>query len=167
MGNFIKDDSGKKSRNRAEETGFTLIEVLVVISIVAFLMASAVTMINFVRQKGKIARYQADVTQILKQIDIKREEKNQVLGQITGNFCSECACRAPGPTWTHDSVNTSACLATMTTSFQRIGFPNILIDPWGDPYMIDENETEFPASPDNFWSINYGGRVIVPMYAQK
>lgn len=141
--------------------GFTLIELLVVISIIALLSTLAVVAVSSARAKAKTTAYQATVKQILTAIDLKRDEQNKVLLDVTGSGCSACAC-VP-----QQKPPTSACVTSMTTAFTRLGFPGILNDPWGDPILIDENEHEGGSSVctwrDTISSFT-GGSTYVPFW---
>ena len=143
-------------------TGFTLIELLVVISIIGFLASMAVFALNVARVKAKEARCRADLKQILTAIDVKRDEYNMVLMGVTGSGCTQCSCHP----YDDVSLNSSACISRLTTTFKNLGFPGILRDPWGKSYLIDENEYEFPADlcrRDSLRSLNCGS-VPVPVY---
>ena len=91
------------------------------------------------REKAKVQKCRADLTQIRTQIELKRNQTDKLLSQITGSACSACACWDATPP---NNISGENCFNKMTTTFQRIGFPALLKDPWGDPYLIDENEGE-------------------------
>lgn len=117
--------------------GFTLIELLVVITILVILVTiGALSYYNTIK-KTTAAVAQADFVTIYKNIEIARLSKQKTLGQITGNFCSECSCKS--------SANISidpACVNDLTTSWQKISSDILPRDPWGNPYLWDENEQE-------------------------
>jgi len=145
--------------------GFTLIELLVVISIIGFLASMAVFALNVARVKAKEARCRADLKQILTAIDVKRDEYNTTLMGVTGSGCTQCSCSP----YDDVTLNSAACVDRVTTTFKNLGFPGILRDPWGKPYLIDENEYEFPADlcrRDSLRSLNCGS-VSVPFYICK
>jgi len=153
----VKSDQGKLNN-----LGFTLIELLVVISIIGFLATASMVVFNSARLKAKQARCRADLKQILTAIDVKRDEYNKVLLGVTGSGCSDCSCRP----FDEITLNSSACINRMTTTFQNLGFSGALRDPWGVFYMIDENENEGGGSNctrDSLRSLNCGS-VPVPFY---
>ena len=146
-------------------TGFTLIELLVVISIIGFLASMAVFALNVARVKAKEARCRADLKQILTAIDVKRDEQNKVLMGVTGSGCTACYCSP----YDEATLNSTACVNRLTLTFKNLGFPGILRDPWGKPYLIDENEYERPDNlcvRDSLRSLNCGS-VSVPFYICK
>ncbi len=119
--------------------GFTLVELLVVISIIGLLSSIAVVSTNATRQKAKIAKVNADLLQIVKQIEVARTNSNTTLMGVTGSNASDWACRGLN---VDGATPSSLCLPALALAFTRIGFAGLIYDPWGHPYMIDENELE-------------------------
>ncbi len=128
-------------RFQLNSRGFTLIELLVVISVIGLLSSIVLVAMNNTRQKAKYARVDADFHQIATQIELSRTTNNNTVLQITGSGCSDCVFRGTG------LVNANAAgLAALATSWQRLGFSQSPKDPWGTPYLIDENERESGVS---------------------
>jgi prepilin-type N-terminal cleavage/methylation domain-containing protein len=120
-----------------DKRGFTLIELLVVISIISLLASIVLISLNGARAKARTARVASDFHQIQIQIDIARDQNKATVLQITGNNCSDCPFR------NGQSVNGQTTnLPALNTSWQKLGFPSSPKDPWGTPYLLDENEGE-------------------------
>lgn len=137
-----------------ENSGFTLIEILVVVSIIGLLASIAMVGLRSARTKALITRVNADLVQIQKQIDLARLRRNSTLLQITGSGCSDCASR--GTKVTTNVAN----MATLQNSWRQIGFVSSPQDPWGTPYLLDENELESSTSDcryDGVWSAGPNG----------
>jgi prepilin-type N-terminal cleavage/methylation domain-containing protein len=151
-----------KNLFKKNKKGFTLIELLVIIAIIGFLASAAVYSLNSAREEAKYNKCRAELGQIVKAIEIKRDEQNTYLLNITGTGCSDCSCRPYG-----DEVvmNSSTCINRMTTTFKLLGFPGALRDPWGDLYLIDENEFESfnRCNRDALRSLNCGS-IAVPFF---
>ncbi len=131
--------------------GFTLIELLVVISIIGLLASIVMVSLNSSRQKAKIAKTRADMQQFLKIVQVAQGESGKTLMQITGSGCSACSvCWGAGDlrnvpatngcyTGWVNILNTVETAAAGTVS----GIKKLTRDPWGSPYVVDENEKEF------------------------
>lgn len=121
--------------------GFTIIELLVVISIIGLLASVVLVAVNNTRQKGKIAKVAADFHQIQTQIDIIRDQQNKTMLQITGSGCSDCSFRDGLSVNSH-----AAALVILGNSWKNLGLKGSPLDPWGSPYLMDENEYEGGSS---------------------
>jgi len=125
--------------------GFTVLELLVVIAIIGFLASIVVVFFPGAMEKAKISRTQREMKQIYETIIIAQHTYDNVLKNITGHGCSECACR--------DIEDLSAlpddhqCILNWENVATKINFPNGTRDAWGSPYLVDENELEFVDNP--------------------
>lgn len=144
-----------------KKLAFTLVEVLITVTIIAILALVSTYAIRRTSVNSKQARKEADLKSILTAIESKRSETSQVLKDVTGSNCSKCQCLNNGHT-----LDDLSCQSKMQTTYRNLGFNKIPVDPWGRPYMVDENEYEFPddlCRHDTLYSINQGG-IFVPFY---
>jgi prepilin-type N-terminal cleavage/methylation domain-containing protein len=154
-----------KNLFKKNKKGFTLIELLVIIAIIGFLASAAVYSLNSAREEAKYNKCRAELSQIAKAAEIKRDELNTYLRDVTGSGCSACSCTP----YDEATMNSSSCINRTTLTFERLGFPGALKDPWGDFYLIDENEYEWEANPcriDHVTSLNCG-RLNIPYFICK
>ncbi len=142
-------------------SGFTLIELMVVISIIGLISSIALASLQQAREKAKIARAKAELHQILEAIIHSQGEAGRVLDQIIDSphtnqtlYCTDCPCRhSPpynGPLDIRGDVG--VCYDQWVTALTRLeqsgggvfGLSHFNRDPWGSPYLVDQNEDEHP-----------------------
>jgi prepilin-type N-terminal cleavage/methylation domain-containing protein len=135
--------------------GFTLIELLVVVSLLGILSGVMFAVINpeVLQNRAKQGRAEAEMQQFVEAVMIVREITGEPLGELTGNWCSMCPCRdASEAGHDLDSLDEDhACYlrweATLRSLEQRSGgvvnLAGLERDPWGSPYLLDENEMEY------------------------
>ncbi|MCX6716171.1 MAG: type II secretion system protein [Candidatus Taylorbacteria bacterium] len=119
--------------------GFTLIELMVVISIIGMLSSVIIVSLNNARQRALKVKAQQEILQIVRAADLARLLNDTTLIGITENpaKCSVCGGEA-------------AMVTSLTNISTKSGIPglqNIRKDPWGGVYQLDENEGEFDNSP--------------------
>lgn len=114
-------------------SGFTIVELLIVIVVIAILAAISLVAYNGIQSRGKIARATSEINQLQKAIVIARTQESKTLAQITGGYCTRC-------------TDTQASYDTALNAIQTASGVNLESlkagDPWGYRYGIDENEGE-------------------------
>jgi prepilin-type N-terminal cleavage/methylation domain-containing protein len=138
---------------------FTLIELLIVISVIGLMATIGVVALRETREKSRRVKADSDLQQILKAVTVAQVQNNKALKDITGSGCSNCACGGAC------GYTCEACRARMETTMRSIGLPGAMKDPWGKYYAIDENELEYPADPcrrDSIVSSGYPKVISVP-----
>lgn len=136
-----------------KQTGFTLIELMVVIAIIGILASVVLSSISTARLSAQYAKARADIKSIANLITLATQEKNIPARYITGSACSECACRNQGNIRAFDR-NTHNCWINYRSAMNSLNaatnglysLKNLPIDPWGNPYLINENEGEITFS---------------------
>lgn len=138
---------------------FTIVELLIVIVVIAILAAISVVSYNGIQQRSQTSKIDADLATLGKAIQAARISSNKVLRDITlatggtspGNTATTCMSKPANTDLATLNKSTDSCWTVYTLSLQRISAAsginvNGLVDPWGRPYMIDENEQEDTAT---------------------
>jgi len=129
-----------------QNCGFTLIEVLVVISIIGFMMSTVTATVSGARNKGNYAKARVEIDLFMKASSIAQGESAKRLSEITTNDCSACVCSGDLRNISSSNscyVNWSNALTAIQNSTNGL-VANLKMtrDPWGSPYLLDENERE-------------------------
>lgn len=132
--------SKQKPLLKYQNSGFTLIEILIAISVITLLSAIGLVSYGTAQKSAQKAKVQDDFQSIQTNIEIARRGANTTLLGVTGHGCSDCICRGI-------DVRSSTCVDAMRTAWGKINGAPLQVDPWGNPYLIDENEYEWIYNP--------------------
>lgn len=133
---------------KQKQAGFTIVELLIVIVVIAILAAITIVGYNGIQTRAQQSKIDADIAVLMKAVQAARSAESKTLTQITGSTATGANCwsqasgtdlAALAPShgcWTRYNQTLTA-LSTITGA-QLSG----LVDPWGRPYLIDENEGE-------------------------
>lgn len=147
---------------KQKQTGFTIVELLIVIVVIGILAAITIVAYNGVQERANVQKANSDLATFAKAVRIGRLNEDKTMREITGSGCTYCG----------DQVRYELTLdrigAASGTNLDSLKAG----DPWGNKYVIDENEGEMstnPCRPDGLGVTNSGnhpGLVIpsIPMY---
>ncbi|TSC78275.1 MAG: hypothetical protein G01um101433_309 [Parcubacteria group bacterium Gr01-1014_33] len=147
----------------SRDKGFTLVELLVVISIISILSSVVLTSVNSARNKAKYARANAEINQFVKAATVAQGESAMRLQDITGSACSYCVC---GGRDLRNVPTTDGCYTQWVNDLNAIqaatngtvsGIDRMMRDPWGSPYLLDENEREYGPTDCRFDTVASAG----------
>ena len=128
--------------------GFTIVELLIVVVVIAILASITIVSYNGIQGQARQAKIESDLALFETAIIAARTATGSVTGVITGSFSTGGICVGkPNGTDLAQLPKTDVCWTTYTNALQKISDASgiqiqSLVDPWGRPYMLDENETE-------------------------
>lgn len=133
------------------QKAFTLIELLIVIAIMSILASIILVSLNSAKNKSQIVVAKSDMNQLSKVFQMAQLTTGKPLLQITGTSCSDCTqCRTSGLDL-RTILDSDPCYIRLITSLTAIenasestvgSIQALARDPWGSPYLLDENEME-------------------------
>lgn len=130
-------------------SGFTIVELLIVIVVIGILAAIVLVAFGGLQTRARESKIQSDVANIAKAITIARLNTSTTLFGITDNEATPwfCAEKPNGTDLAALNKTTDNCWIVYNSTLGQISDAsgmNIrgLVDPWGRPYFIDENEDQ-------------------------
>lgn len=139
---------------KQKQSGFTIVELLIVIVVIGILAALVLTSYSNAQTKARQAKIDTDLEAIEKAVKVARVSQGDVaLRSVTGSNATGGACwgKTAGtdlsglPSTDGCWTNYKAALTAIANASGSNGIKD-LVDPWGYPYMIDENEQEGSAT---------------------
>lgn len=138
----------QSSGNKRPSLGFTIVELLIVIVVIAILAAVTIMSYNGITARAQQSKIAEDMANLQKSIMVARENTGKTTTSITGNgyTAGSCVSKAAGTDFAA-LVRTDSCWTAYLSALDKISTASgisvrQLVDPWGRPYFIDENEGE-------------------------
>ena len=135
-------------KNRGQRSGFTIVELLIVVVVIAILAAITIVSYNGITRQAQKTKIASDLHTLSQAIMIGRDQTGHLLRTITGSANSSSSCVSK-PTGTDLSslLSTDPCMVQYNAALNAIYVASGvdvrgMRDPWGRPYFIDENEGE-------------------------
>ena len=137
------------------QSGFTIVELLIVIVIIGILAAITVVAYNGIQQRAQTTKIDSDLAMFSKAIQAARYNSGeQALRFITNSTgtAGVCMTKPAGTDLATLNQTTDSCWINYRAALQAISTAsniniNNLVDPWGRPYVLDENEKEGASVP--------------------
>lgn len=130
-----------------KQSGFTIVELLIVIVVIGVLAAITIVAYNGMQARAQTSKINTDLAEFSKAIQAARLNTGNILMNITGSTAtaSNCMNKPAGTDLAALDHATDGCWTAYTSAMQKISTAsgmNItnLVDPWGRPYALDENE---------------------------
>lgn len=136
-------------------SGFTIVELLIVIVVIAILATISIVAYNGIQERGRASKIQADLTSLAKAMTAAKQLTGRTIVELTstptigGNNTGtgrSCWSKASG-TDLSTVIKTDKCWTDyyetlqILTSTTSVDVRN-LTDPYGRPYVIDQSEGE-------------------------
>ena len=137
--------------------GFSLVELLVVISIIGVLASVVMGSINDARTNAQYSVVKQEL-KLLHEAALLAEPGRPLL-RATEHHCTMCACRdyGGGGQDLRNIAESTACFRNWENALEKLADKSVLLnsdttsrllrDPWGSPYLLDENELEYDHNP--------------------
>lgn len=134
-------------------SGFTIVELLIVIVVIGILAAITIVAYNGIQDRARNTKIKNDLAQIQKAITLGRINKDTFLIGISSNGGPEGGCNAKPAGTDLATLNrsTDSCWTAYDTFLNAVSTAsevNVrgLVDPWGRPYYVNPNESENQTS---------------------
>ena len=133
--------------------GFTIVELLIVIVVIAILAAITIVAYNGIQSSARNSKAKADIANLAKAVHAAKLNTGNSFVTITASMGGQstgagrnCWNKVDG-TDLAAVARTDACWTDYFTALQLVSNAsginvNGMIDPWGRPYYIDQNEGE-------------------------
>jgi prepilin-type N-terminal cleavage/methylation domain-containing protein len=138
-----------------KQKGFTIVELLIVIVVIGILAAITMVAYNSVTNRANTNKINADMRNLNQAIEVARYKDGVALRYITLSAATGSGCwgKANDTDLATLSKTTDGCWTSYLAALDKISTAsgmNVrnLVDPWGRPYYMDENEGE-GADPPN------------------
>lgn len=133
--------------------GFTIVELLIAILIISILVGLVIMTYSGIQQGARDKKVSADLQALNKSINVARIAEDKTLLEITQSNNTYIQCFAK-PTGTDLAAlpKTDQCWVNYYSALEKISAASgssivNLVDPWGRPYYINENEGDHPGTP--------------------
>ena len=127
----------------SKKAGFTLVEVLTVIVVIAFLSTLTILMVNKARASAKVTKAQSDIAEISKAIHTLRIDTEEWPGhQTPDTACTNLPLGCPANNELEDLNVGAAGLTATDGAYSNWDGPymqRVPVDPWGNNYFFDSD----------------------------
>jgi len=132
-----------------QKKGFTIVELLVVIVVLGVIATIAAMSYGAVQEKTRQKKIDTDIKTIISAIRTARSNTGKNLKDITGSLYTASPCvTKPYGTDLATLPASDSCISSYKAALDAIAaasgttLDDNMRDPWGRPYLIDENEGE-------------------------
>lgn len=146
----ILNVTNMNSKQTRPTLGFTIVELLIVIVVIGVLAAITIVAYNGMQVRAQNTKISADLALLNKAIQAARVNSGEVALRyvtLSTGTAGTCMYKAAGTDLATLDKSTDTCWTQYATSMKKISDAsginvNNLVDPWGRPYAMDENEKE-------------------------
>ena len=134
------------------QSGFTIVELLIVIVVIAILAAITVVAFNGIQGRAQTSKINSDFSTLSKAIAAAQVQTSGPMKDVVLDSNINTACQTqPAGTDLAALPRSHACWIRYDAALDKLSIAsnmNVrgLTDPWGRPYWIDSNEAEASAT---------------------
>ena len=126
------------------QEGFSLVELMTVVAIMGTLAAVAVPRFSSSSDKVKQTQVQTDTLVASTAVSSMHLNLKSVIQSFQATNASPGNCVACAQGWqVGTSPSTWGNIAAGDAAWRALGYPKTPLDPWGEPYILDDNDGEF------------------------
>ena len=136
-----------------QKSGFTIVELLIVVVIIAILAAVTAVAYNGIMARAQESKMRSDINQIQKAVMIARINSGKTLQGVTGVYASVQACGdKTNGTDLAALPQSDSCWVNYNAMMDKISIASgtnirAMRDAWGRPYLVYEAEGGTPSQP--------------------
>ena len=133
-----------KPKSLANQAGFSLVELMTVVAIMGTLATIAIPRFTSSSDKIRAAQVQTDMTVAASSLSSIHLNGKSAMSAMSDSGIPGASCTGCAQGWSAGTSPSSwSNIAAGDSAWKMLGYSATPIDPWGNPYVLDQNDFEF------------------------